>query len=278
MTACPCACHSNGAFPPPCSTPGGCGPHEQQPHRCERGARCEAPEKLELAGQTYTVGSACDRALCTACEQATAGALTAAPALYAQLRAAARYRTGATAYATRVIRSRSGSFGLNATPLHLTENLHWHVTGWADQVILTADRPTVDRTAQPEPDQVADACALLARYLSVWIAHGPADFQVTRDQADPDDPKAQPTADTVTFTQAGWEACAWLIAWRDSAERLLRLPVLIHHPPEPCPQCDTAGALRRRDGEDRVWCSSCGKAWTLDKYEIFVHAWVGGAA
>ena len=32
--SCNCACHANGAFPPPCDTPGGCGPHEDTRTGC----------------------------------------------------------------------------------------------------------------------------------------------------------------------------------------------------------------------------------------------------
>lgn len=250
-----------------------------QVHRCQRGTRCEAAENIDVGGQPATVGAACDRLLCAACEQATRSALNQAPVLWAELRNRAIDRGSAgTSMATRVVRSRSGSFGLNATPLHLADGLHWHVTTWADQVILTADRPAVDRTSQPEGAQVDDACLLLARYLSVWVAHEPVEFQVTRGNADPDDPKARPTDTTVTVEQAGWEACAWLIDWRAAAERLLHIPLLVHYPPEPCPACNTPRALKRVDGDDKVSCTVCRKAWTLQMYETFVHAWVGGAA
>lgn len=244
--------------------------HGEAESRCLRGNQCEAPEVVD--GQT--VGGRADRALCRACEDATAAALTAAPRLHAQLRALSTDRGPRSALSDKVTRSRTGSFGLNATPLHLAEGLWWHLTGWADEVISTAGRPTVDRTSQPAHEQVVDACVLLARYLSVWVAHRPVEFQVTRSNADPDDPKAQPTGDTVTAVQAGWEGCAWLIAWRTSAERLLKLPVLVHHPPEPCPQCDQEGGLRREDGADKVWCVWCRKSWTLDTYQVFVHAWM----
>jgi hypothetical protein len=238
-----------------------------------RGSACTAAE-LE---NDHTVGATSDRALCRACEQETAGALADAPQLYVQLRNLTLDRFGAGPMGDRVTRSRSGSFGLNASPLHLTEALHWQMTGWADEVITTAERPAVDRASQPEGSQVDDACLLLSRYLSVWISLGETDFQVTRGNADPDDPKAEPTTDTVTMSMAGWQGCDWLINWRTSAERLLKLPLLVHYPPEPCPACDTRNALRRKDGEDKVWCSVCRKAWTLEMYETFVHAWLGAA-
>lgn len=247
----------------------------EQMHRCERGARCEAVETVEINGQTADVGAPCDRPLCGLCENHVHAALHAAPRLYGRLREAALERS-TTAQGQRVTSSRPGSFGLNGGPLFLAENLHWQVTAWADEVIATAGRPTVDRASQPERDQVADACALLARYLTVWAVHAPAEFQVTRDNADPDDPKALPTEDTVAVVQSGWEACAWLIDWRASAERLLHIPLLVHYPPEPCPQCDQPGTLRREDGDGKVRCVACRKAWTLEMYETFVHAWLGG--
>jgi hypothetical protein len=268
---CGCDCHTNGAYPPPCSVLGGCGPHDdQQPaHRCERGARCYAAEG--------DAGAPCDRPLCNVCVDAVAETLNEAPYLYDDLRARARDR-GNQAQGQRVTSSRPGSFGLNLGPLDATERLHWHVTAWADEVISTAERPTVDRAAQPERDQVVDACILLNRYLSVWVAHHPVEFQLTRATADPDDPKLQPTNDTVTATQTGWEACGWLIDWRLSAERMLRTALLVHYPPEPCPACNQTGGLKRKDGDDKVSCAFCRKSWTLRMYETFVHAWVGGAA
>jgi hypothetical protein len=244
------------------------------PSRCCRAHQCEAAENVDHHGQAVTVGALSDRPLCRACEQVTADALTAAPALYARLRQAALDR-GNTPPGQRVTRSRGGSFGLNLGPLDLAEQLHWHTTAWADQVLWTAGRPGTDRTSQPEHGQVTDACAILGRYLSVWIAHDPAEFQVTRTDADPDNPKATPTDHTVTASEAGWQACAWLVAWRHAAERTLRLPLLIHYPPEPCPACDTPRALKRKDGDDKVTCMVCGKSWTLDMYETFVHAWIG---
>lgn len=245
--------------------------------RCQRGDRCVAPEREERDGQTWTVGAPADRALCTGCETATREALHAAPALYARLREAATDRGPAPAMGDRVTSSRPGSFGLNAGPLHLAESLHWHVTTWADEVINTAGRPTVDRASQPEPDQVVDACGLLARYLSVWVAHQPVEFAVTRWNSDPDDPKAQPTADEVTIVEAGWQACGWLADWRTTAERMLHIPLLVHYPPEPCPACNEPQVLKRKDGDDKVSCTNCGKAWTLAMYETFVRAWIGAA-
>jgi hypothetical protein len=248
--------------------------NDEQPatqHRCERGRRCHA---AELDPQDNVVGAPCDRLLCRTCETAVTNALNDAPHLYDDLREQARDR-GNQAQGQRVSSSRPGSFGLNLGPLDATERLHWHLTTWADEVISTANRPTVDRIAQPERDQVADACILLTRYLSVWVAHQPAEFQLTRNTADPEDPKIQPSDDTVTATQAGWEACDWLIEWQASAERMLKIPLLVHYPPEPCPACNQPGVLKRKDGDDKVSCIACKKSWTLAMYETFVHAWVG---
>jgi hypothetical protein len=246
--------------------------------RCLRGPDCETPDTLEQDGSRVTVGAPSDRPLCRACETATREALRAAPGLWVGLRNQAIDRLGGSnAPGTRVRRSRPGSFGLNAGPLHLADSLLWQVTAWADEVIHTAGRPTVDRASQPEGGQVQDACLLLDRYLSVWTVHGPVEFALTRRGSDPDDPKAQPTDGEVTVVQAGWEACAWLVGWRGSAERSLKTPPLIHYPPEPCPACNQPGVLKRRDGDDKVSCTACGKAWTLRMYETFVHAWMKGA-
>ena len=242
-----------------------------EPRRCLRGPACRDPETVNGT----TVGALADRPLCAACEARTATALAVAPALYFRLRARARTR-GGMAQGERVASSRPGSFGLNLGPLHATEELHWHLTAWADEVAATAGLPAVDRTSQPEGSQVDDAARFLRRYLSAWVAHAPVEFQLTRGNADPDDPKAQPSGETVCAVQAGWEACGWLIDWRSRAERMLHIPVLVHYPPEPCPSCDTERALRREDGSGKVECTVCGKAWTLEMYETFVHAWVGG--
>ena len=245
--------------------------------RCRRASACVAAERVDTPGGLITVGAPADRPLCTGCEKATADALRAAPGLYVKLRNLTIDRGATSSMAQRVTSSRPGSFGLNATPLHLSEGLHWHVTTWADEVIATAERPAPDRASQTEGQQTDDALLLLGCYLSTWITHGPVEIQVTRSNADPDDPKAQPTDDTVTVAQEGWEACGWLIDWQHIAERVLKLPLLIHYPPEPCPACNEPNVLKRKDGDDKVSCTLCGKAWTLAMYETFVHAWIGAA-
>lgn len=272
MTDCPCQCHGHGAYPPPCSVPGGCGPHEIV-QRCQRGIRCTAREEDPTGAW---VGAPATRELCDTCEGAVVDALDTAPELYVALRNAALVRGGA-AHGETVKTSRPGSFGLNGHPLWLTDTVHWTLTAWADEVISTARRPTVDRSSQPEGGQVADACRLLRTYLPVWLAHAPVELAVTRGDADPDDPKADPTTDTVTVVQAGWEACSWLIDWQRAAERALGRRRLVHYPPEPCPSCNVPNVLRRRDGSDKVECTSCHRSWTLAMYETFVHAWIGAA-
>lgn len=224
-------------------------------------ARCEGPAS---------------RHLCDDCENAAVDALAAAPNLYNELRAAALVR-GGTTQGEVVHTSRPGSFGLNGRPLFLSEQLHWVVCAWADEVINTARRPAVDRASQPEPAQVVDACLLLRTYMPVFLAHVMVEFSITRSDADPEDPKAQPTEHEVTLHQTGWEAAAWLIDWRYASEKALKKPPLFHYPPEPCPACDVPRSLKRRDGDDKVTCTNCGKAWTLDMYQTFVHAWIGAA-
>lgn len=243
--------------------------------RCARGDRCEAAERLKRYDQrSQLVGAPTDQALCPACRRATPAALAAAPQLYVDLRNAAMVRTSSTT-SEYVSRSPGSPLGINGSPFAHAQQLHWWITAWADQVIWTAGRPSPDRAGQSEGQQVDDACVLLTRYLSAWLAHRPVEFQITRGDADPDDPKADPRDATVVTELAGWEGCAWLLDWRATAERILGRPPLIHHPPEPCPACNVAGVLRRRDGDDKVSCSNCRKEWTLDMYEVFVHAWVG---
>lgn len=246
------------------------------PARCQRGRRCEAAEHAN-PGDTDSpmVGAPTDRPLCLACERALPGALRQAPLLWVELRNATLLRGSTANTGTKVDRTAGSPLGLNGPPLYLAEQLHWWITAWADVVIYTAGRPAPDRAGQAEGQQIDDACALLTRYLQAWISHRPVEFQTHRSNADPDDPKAQPTGDVVVTELAGWEGCAWLLDWRRTVETALGKKPLVHHPPEPCPACNVQGGLRRRDGDDKVSCSICRKEWTLKMYETFVHAWIG---
>lgn len=248
---------------------------QESGQRCARGTRC-AGRQPSTDGQRW-IPAHTDRPLCDWCENATIDALADAPALYVDLRNAALHRGGNTALTERVTTSPGRSFGLNAQPLWLSEQLHWVLCAWADAVIDTAGRPSPDRTGQSEGQQLDDACMLLRTYFPVWLAHQLVEFQVTRENRDPDDPKAEPTDDTVTVVQAGWEACAWLLNWHEHAETVLKKRPLTHHIPEPCPACNVPRVLKRRDGADKVECTNCGKKWTLAMYETFVHAWIGAA-
>lgn len=259
---CPCAgectCHrSPGANPPPCSITGGCGSAKSaEPARCRRADRCADPEKVadELVGAATDGGP-----LCSADRARVNAALVEAPELYVRLRLGITTSAG-TGSSERVTRSKGQPLPLNAGALDLTEQLHWLSTTWADEVITAAARPTVDRASQPEAQQVDDACLLLRTYLPLWIRHQPVELNVTRTQ---------------TIEQAGWTAAGLLLDWKTKARRALGLSTLVHRPPEPCPACNVEGVLERRDGAGKVSCTNCGKAWTLEMYETFVHAWVG---
>lgn len=244
--------------------------------RCRRGDHCEAAARLKPGDKdSPMVGAPTDQPLCLACQRAIPDALAAVPQLYVDLSNATLLRSSSTSANGPVTKSPGSPLGINGAPFALTQQLHWWITAWADVVVWTAGRPSPDRAGQSAGQQIDDACALLTRYQSAWLAHRPVEFQLTRSDADPDDPKADPRSDTVVREMAGWEGCAWLLDWRTRAERVLGRPRLIHHPPEPCPACNVAGVLRRRDGDDKVSCSNCRKEWTLDMYEVFVHAWIG---
>lgn len=49
-------------------------------------------------------------------------------------------------------------------------------------------------------------------------------------------------------------------------------PRLIHKIPGNCPQCDKAGGIRRRDGEDLVKCRWCSACWDIDHWRHLVRA------
>ncbi|MCZ2837153.1 hypothetical protein [Modestobacter sp. VKM Ac-2985] len=225
--------------------------------RCRRGAQCLAAERVD----TGRVGAPSSRPLCDPCTDAVRQALGDAPELYVRLRLGLG-DAGSTAPSEQVTKSKGSPLPLNASKLDLTDQLHWLATTWADEVIHTAGRPGPDRTSQPEGAQIADSCQLLLRYLTVWTVHAPVDLNVTR---------------TESITQSGWEAADVLLTWKRAARRNLGLTELTHRPPEPCPACDVPGVLERRDGDDKVRCSNCGKSWTLETYELFVHAWIGAA-
>lgn len=243
--------------------------------RCIRDSSCAG--RAPTDDGTAWLAAETDRPLCDWCQDALVDALDATPELWFRLRNKALDRQGSVIQSEHVKRSRAHSFGLNEHPLFLADNLHWIVTAWADEVINTAGRPNVDRAHQPEGGQVQDACILLRTYLPVWLAHGPVEFAITRDNRDPDDPKAQPTTDEITVEQTGVEACVWLLDWHRAATKAIGHDNLTHYPPEPCPACNVPRVLRRRDGADKVECTNCGKKWTLVMYETFVRAWIGAA-
>lgn len=238
-------------------------------HRCGRGPNCADPERDD---QGRPIGAATDRDLCRACTDTLPDILNTAPATHAELTAAAR-RRGSAPPGRKKQKITGSPLGFTLAPYHLAEQLHWWITAWADVIIYTAGRPTPDRARQPADQQIADACALLDTYLSAWIAHGPVDFWVRRTNADPDDHKTQPTGDMVTETLAGWQGCAWFLDWDQATQRVLGRIPLTHYPTEPCPFCRQQGGLRRRDGADKVRCTWCNHSWTLDTWDVFVHAW-----
>lgn len=249
--------------------------------RCGRGERCVAAEPLDPAQpKSPMVGAPLTaRAICPACEREVDAVLRAAPRIHRELDAASLEPAPTTPQDGHRRGKLIGSpLGITLAPYDLAEQLHWWITAWADVVIYTAGRPAVDRARQPAADQITDACALLRRYLSVWISHQPVEFQVARADADPDNRRREPTDDTVTVELAGWEGCARLIDWRDATDRVLGELPTVHYPPEPCPRCDQTRALRRRDGDDKVWCVNCGGSWTMDRFETHAHSWIGGAA
>jgi hypothetical protein len=266
VTTCPCACHGgNNAFPTPCDIPGGCHAYHREgdssapaEQRCRRGSSCLAEEEVD--GEIR--GARTDTLLCRRCTEAVGSALRDAPKLYVQLRQRIRVQ-GTAAGGEQVTRSKGQPLPLNASALDLTDQVHWLAATWADVVITAAGRPRPDRTSQPEAQQIDDACYLLDTYLDVWLDHPAVVLQVTTDTQQ---------------EQAGWEAAGLLLDWKRSARRNLGIATLVHRPPEPCPACNVPGVLERRDGDDKVRCTNCHKAWTLAMYETFVHAWMGAAS
>lgn len=268
---CDCACHRNPDDPAACSRIGGCWhlhPDSTLPvvHWCGGGTACPLANRRDLQlGPTPATAPA----LCWRCRTDIDGALVDAPGLYLQLRHG--YGDQPTAGSgDKVTRSKGSPMPLSGSRLHLTDRLHRLLTTWADIVITDTGRPTVDRTAQPEPDQIVDAARLLTIYRDDWLATPETDL---RQHLVP-----TPTGSTWTTTrQAGWEAATELLRWKRAVRRNLGLSNLTHRPPEPCPSCDVPGVLERRDGSDHVHCTNCDKSWTLDRYEMFVHAWIGAA-
>jgi hypothetical protein len=59
------------------------------------------------------------------------------------------------------------------------------------------------------------------------------------------------------------------LAWSRRLERAAGADRLVHRLAAPCPDCDCR-TLIRRDGEDRVECTTCAKSWPEHHYEFLV--------
>lgn len=214
-------------------------------HRCERAARCYAHEVLEHDGQRAKLGAVCDRPLCDTCERAVAQALEDAPGLYRDLRNATLIAVAAVR-SEMVSASRGTPLPLNARPLHLTEQLHWLLTTWEDEVRSIAGLSYPDRVGKREGRQVQEAAVLLGAHLSAWLSAPVTTLATSRWTED--------------VEQSGAGAAAALLDWRSEVRNLPGLDVraakAIRRYEHRCPACGVR-AVTHRAGDDLMQCQSC---------------------
>lgn len=243
---CACVCHSNGAYPPPCPAPGGCGPHDDQPeHRCERGKRCSARERETDQHDAPYVGAPADRALCSACERRVVDALDDVTTLWGPLEQAVRDRSvGEQRHRVSGSSPASHRSPLNLTAQTLLDEAHGLLIRWEEVV------RDVARLIPPEDGsryvQVARAAETLAAWLPVWLSAGPHDFNLDR---------------TTTLTQTGPEAASALLDWREAARVVPgvdpKAPKAVRRYQQRCPACGVR-AITHRAGDDLMQCQNCG--------------------
>lgn len=265
--SCDCVCHSNGAYPPPCPIPGGCGLTHGQgtsacqrpdhhpdtttaactvPLRCHRGPHCAARETHTHADRPYRLGAPSTRPLCEICERLVANALDDAPTLYVDLRNATLTRTAAVR-SEMVSASRGTPLPLNARALDLGEQLHWLLTTWEDEVRSIASLSYPERDGKREGRQVAEAAAVLAAHLTAWISAPSTVLGTSRWTDD--------------LTQSGAQAAATLIDWRANVRNLpgldTKAPKAVRRYEQRCTACGVR-AITHRAGDDLMQCQSCG--------------------
>jgi hypothetical protein len=220
-------------------------------HRCERGARCHAHERLEQDGQQVKLGAQCDRPLCDTCERAARRALDDAPSLYVQLRNHTLVKAAAVR-SEMVTASRTHSLPVNGQALHLGEQLWWLLVVWEDEIRRIASASPRPASGRREGRQVADAARFLAAHLTAWIAAPVTPFQVTTGH--------DPSSDAAV-EQCGWEAVAALIDWRSAVRKLPGLdttaPKAVKRYEQRCPACGVR-AITHTAGDDLMQCQNCG--------------------
>lgn len=217
-------------------------------HRCERAGRCYASERDPANLQVvHLVGAATDRQLCDLCEQAVERVLNQAPWLYRDLRDHT-LRTSSAARSEMVTTSRGNPLPLNASALHLAEQLHQLLTRWEDEVRTAAGLTDAVRTGRREGRQVMDAATVLAGRLRVWLGLPSTAFAVSRQEPEID--------------QSGVEAAVELLEWRSQVRNLPGLDrdakqAVKRYRDFRCPACGIRGTVTHRAGDDLMQCQNC---------------------
>jgi hypothetical protein len=158
-----------------------------------------------------------------------------------------------------VTASKSSPLPLNAQALHLTDELHWLLTTWEDEVRSIARLSYPEMSGQREGRQVQEAALLLAAHLTAWIAAPVREFQLTR------------THDNGSFTyhrmeQSGAQAAIALLDWRNTVRNLPGLDTkaskAVRKYEQPCLSCGVR-AITHHAGDDLMQCQSC---WATAPY------------
>lgn len=271
---CPCTCHTGGRCTP-CTIPGGCG-HLHTPtltHRCYRGERCTEWEWVEdpaggpglaRVGREINTTSG----LCLACVRHTERALAELPRDYTELHLMLGRGMGAAA-GEPVSRSRELPVPLRLDVEAVLSAMLAETTCWAEAVAeplnVAWDSTLVDHHTRPGV-AMQRACQLLAGALSPLLAV--RDW--TRMVWLPDGWGALPEA------RDGVDGAVTLLELHHQARRVTGMTRLRHRMPVPCPNrvprpCERM-TLIRDDGDDYVYCTSCGVWYSHDEYLAYTSA------
>lgn len=234
--------------------------------RCRRGDRCAARTRCD---QKEWHAAPTDRPLCDTCERATAAVLADVPYLYLDLEnALPPGSVPPTAGGPGRGKITGSPLGINPGAAHLQEQARQLLTAWEDAIRTTAGYSTIDRRAARPGRETQRAAAFLARHLTAWVVHRPITIALTATTADPDDPKAQPTDQPITVTQAGWEAAAWLIDWRHRVRATIGVTTPARQRDEPCMYCEVRAVVEVASdaGYDQIRCEACQRTWPRDDY------------
>lgn len=211
-------------------------------HRCERGPHCLAA----VRDVDELVAAECDRALCDVCTAAVARALDEVPGLYVALRRKTLDKdTGAPSEQVSV--SKGSPMPVNARALHLTEQVHWLLTTWEDEIRSVASLSYPVREGKREGRQVQDAARLLVAHLSAWIAAPVTEFATSRWTSD--------------VVMSGSEGASQLLDWRAAVRAVPGLamdgPRAKRRYGTPCPSCQVRAVVHYA-GDDLMYCEHCG--------------------